>query len=134
MLRTAEGNIAELGAEDGDASLTIDELGLTADEECINPALPANTVLSGLPAVRGITVNTVHGRSGSIAEAVRRFAPEIESMEGAAFMYACTIGGVSFAQVRAVSNMVERRDRGAWKLSEAIDKLGQTALAILENV
>ena len=31
-------------------------------------------------------------------------------MEGAAFMYACLIQDVPFAQVRAVSNMVERTE------------------------
>ena len=40
-------------------------------------------------------------------------------MEGAAFMYACLVQGLPFAQVRAVSNVVERRNRGAWKMAEA---------------
>jgi futalosine hydrolase len=53
-------------------------------------------------------------------------------MEGAAFMYACLIQGVPFAQVRAVSNMAERRNRAAWKLSEAIANLGTVARQILE--
>ena len=45
-------------------------------------------------------------------------------MEGAAFMYACLIHEVVFAQVRAVSNVVERRNRDAWKMAEAIGSLG----------
>ena len=45
-------------------------------------------------------------------------------MEGAAFMSACLIHKVPFAQVRAVSNLVERRDRGSWKMGEAIHNLG----------
>ena len=45
-------------------------------------------------------------------------------MEGAAFMQACLIHDVVFAQVRAVSNVVERRNRDAWKLAEAIGSLG----------
>ena len=32
-------------------------------------------------------------------------------MEGAAFLYVCAMQGVPHAQVRAVSNMVERRNR-----------------------
>ncbi len=62
-----------------------------------------------------------------------RFNPDVESMEGAAFMYACLIHGVPFAQVRAVSNIVERRNRAAWKLDEAIAKLGAAARQILES-
>jgi len=39
---------------------------------------------------------------------------------------------VPFAQIRAVSNIVERRNRAGWKMAEAIDNLGRTALDILE--
>ena len=38
---------------------------------------------------------------------------------------------VPFAQVRAVSNIVERRNRGAWRLAEAIDSLAEAARRIL---
>ena len=48
-------------------------------------------------------------------------------------MYACLVHGVSFAQVRAVSNIVERRNRAAWKLREAIDALGAAVLAIIDH-
>jgi futalosine hydrolase len=126
--------IAELGAEDGGVFLPIEQLGLPADYECINQAPPENAALAMLPRVRGITVNTVHGNDRSIAETVRRFSPQVESMEGAAFMYACTIAGVAYAQVRAVSNVVERRNRAAWKLLEAIDALGHAALDVLADV
>jgi futalosine hydrolase len=53
-------------------------------------------------------------------------------MEGAAFMYACTVHEVPFAQVRAVSNVVEPRNRANWALSQAIRNLGATALQILD--
>ena len=123
--------IAELGAEDGEAFLPVEQLGLSGDYEWFNRAPPTNAALARLPRVRGITVNTVHGNPRSIAEAVRRFSPQVESMEGAAFMSACAIAGVAYAQVRAVSNVVERRNRAAWKLAEAVEALGRTALDIL---
>jgi futalosine hydrolase len=126
--------IAELGAEDGDGFLALDELALPGEPVFVNAAPPANAALLRLPAVSGITVNTVHGSERSIEAVVRRFAPQVESMEGAAFMYACLINGVPFAQVRAVSNLVERRNRGAWRMSEAIDNLGRAALSILECI
>jgi len=53
-------------------------------------------------------------------------------MEGAAFMSACLIGKVPFAQVRAVSNLVERRNRESWRLGEAIQHLGAAALRIID--
>ena len=76
-------------------------------------------------------MNTVHGEDVSIESVRSRFAPDVESMEGAAFMYACLIAGVPFAQVRAVSNRVERRNRAAWDLAGAIENLGRVSLKLL---
>jgi len=132
VVHVVSDRVAELGAEDGDAFLTVDELGLPGDSVFVNPAPPANEALRALPAVRGITVNTAHGNERSIAAVVRRFAPQVESMEGAAFMSACLISGVPFAQVRAVSNTVERRNREAWNLAEAVAGLGRVAQEILD--
>ena len=140
VVHVVSDRIAELGAEDQDTFLTIQQLNLLGDDECpftggqlLNRTPPANSTLSGLPAVTGITVNTVHGRESSITAVVQRFMPQVESMEGAAFMYSCLILGVAFAQVRSVSNVVEPRNRETWKISEAIRNLGQTALSILDN-
>jgi len=133
--------ISELGAEDGGAFLTIQQLGLLGDNESpfesgrlVNASPPANPVLGELRAVDGITVNTAHGDEASIAAVTRRFGPDVESMEGAAFMYACLVQGLPFAQVRAVSNRVERRNRSAWKLAESVANLTETAGRLLEHV
>jgi futalosine hydrolase len=125
--------IAELGAEDGEAFLSIQELNLPGEHEFTNVAPPANAALARLRSVGGITVNTVHGSTRSIAAVTERFKPQVESMEGAGFMQACLIHDVAFAQVRAVSNVVERRNRDAWKLADAIGVLGATALSILDH-
>jgi len=132
--------LAELGAEDREGFLTIQQLHLLGDDEfpftrgeLVNVDPPANAALTRLPAVNGITVNTVHGNVRSIAMAAERFMPRVESMEGAAFMYACLINNLPFAQVRAVSNVVEPRNRDAWKLGDAIRNLGETAIGVLES-
>jgi futalosine hydrolase len=132
--------IAELGAEDGDSFVTAQELKLVGDDEfpftsgqLVNVSPPESPVLRRLPAVDAITVNRVHGNDQAIAAVRERFHPQVESMEGAAFMYACLIHGLRHAQVRAVSNLVEKRNRGAWKLAEAIDSLGRTALDMLDH-
>jgi futalosine hydrolase len=141
VVHVVSDGMPELGAEDGDAFLSIEELGLLRGDappfsngRLVNAAVPVNPVLKCLPAVHGITVNTVHGNERSIAATVRRFAPQIESMEGAGFMYACLIQAVPFAQVRAVSNMVERRNRSAWKIDEAIASLCRVAADVIERV
>jgi futalosine hydrolase len=132
--------IAELGAEDGDDFLTIHQLQLIGENEfpfegglLVNSMPPPLPPLATLPQVTGITVNTVHGSDRTIAAVRARYAPGVESMEGAAFMYASLIAGVPFAQVRAISNAVERRNRGAWKIDAAIGALGDQAVRLLES-
>jgi futalosine hydrolase len=125
--------VPELGAEDGDRFLTLAQLGIGPHDDVLrNDAPPSNAALRALPGVHGITVNTVHGRDDSIAAIVERLAPQVESMEGAAFAYACAISRVPYAQVRAVSNVVERRNRAAWQLDLAIRHLNEVALRILD--
>jgi len=131
--------IADLGAEDGDAFLSVQELQLLGEDEfpwtrgrLVNSAPPLNEALRQLPVGDAITVNTVHGNDVTIASAVERYNPHVESMEGAAFMYSCLVHGVPFAQVRAVSNIVERRNRAAWTLRESIDALATTLVKIID--
>lgn len=129
---------SELGAEDGPRFLPLQDLGLLEPDvfpysggRLVNTAPPSLTGLADLPVATGITVNTVHGEDASIATVIARCAPDVESMEGAAFMYACLASGIPFAQVRAVSNRVERRNRAAWDLPGAVAQLGQASLRLL---
>jgi futalosine hydrolase len=133
VVHVTSDRLSELGAEDGEQFTPIDELGLGQTSVFINEAPPENTALNEIPRVSGITVNTVHGDEPSIAAVRARCAPQVESMEGAAFAYACNLAGVRYAQVRAVSNIVERRNRDAWRLDLAIRNLNDAALRILDR-
>jgi futalosine hydrolase len=124
--------LSELGAEDGDEFLAIESLPLPADSAIENTNAPQNASLAWLPRVTGITVNTVHGNPATIAAVVQRCRPQVESMEGAAFMYACRLAEVKYAQVRAISNVVERRNRTAWMIPQAVDALAAAARGILQ--
>lgn len=133
--------IAELGAEDGDRFLTIHQLQLLGENDfpfegglLVNAVPPQMAPLAALRRVVGITVSTAHGNERTIDEVRVRYDPDVESMEGAAFMYASLIAGVPFAQVRAVSNVVERRNRGAWKLDQAIHALSAESVRLLESM
>ena len=133
VVHITEDRLSELGAEDGDTFLPIEELGLGQTSVIVNNALPQNPALLVLPRVCAITVNTVHGSDDTIAAVRQRCAPQVESMEGAAFAYACALAAVPYAQVRAVSNVVERRNRNAWRMDLAIGELNDAALRILDN-
>lgn len=128
----------ELGAEDGADFLSIFDLQLLGrnDFPYTNGVLLGKSgetfgILSALRNVTGVTVNRVHGRESSIEELIKRIHPQTESMEGAAFYYACAIADVPAIQIRAVSNYVERRNRANWKIGEAIRNLNRVLLEYL---
>lgn len=121
----------ELGAEDGDSFLTIDSMGLGS---ALYSSKPRPDLHLMLPQVTGITVNTVHGNDKSIATIVHRFPGILtESMEGAAFLYACLQENVCSYQVRAISNYVEKRNRSTWNIPLAIQNLNQWLSNLIRN-
>ena len=115
---------ADLGAEDGSKFLTLEEIGLSHGRgKKEEGRWKDKKALLGLKKVKGITVNTVHGNSASIKKVMKKFNPDIETMEGAAFLYACNQMGIPCLQIRAISNYVERRNKKNWQLNLAIRNL-----------
>ena len=125
---------SELGAEDGESFLTLEDLKLKGISKIINTSGSLHQLIEVLPKVSGITVNTSHGNEKSIKKVFDRFAPYVESMEGAAFMFACEQEKIPYAQLRAVSNYVEKRDRDKWNIPLAIEHLNKQVLNILDNL
>lgn len=134
VVNVYEDCFSELGAEDGDLFLSLEELELTGVSEFSNINLNiSNSIIEMLPKVNGITVNTVHGNENSIKKAVQKFHPIVESMEGAAFMFACENEGLHYTQIRAVSNYVEHRNKEIWNIPLAIENLNTKTLEILDS-
>jgi futalosine hydrolase len=125
---------AELGAEDGENFLTLEDLKLEGVTKIINQSGAMHELIEALPKVNGITVNTTHGNESSIRKVVDRFHPIVESMEGAGFMLACENEGIPYVQIRAVSNYVEKRDREKWNIPLAIERLNNKMLEILNGL
>ncbi|GAB3915730.1 futalosine hydrolase [Mucilaginibacter boryungensis] len=133
--------LAELGAEDDEDFLSIEQLGFGES------VFTASTTLSGifnqhhidssnllLKHTTGITVNTVHGNEQAIEKITSRLDVQVESMEGAAFFYACRKAGIPCIQIRAVSNYVEKRNRDGWQIGLAIKNLNTFADALLKRL
>jgi futalosine hydrolase len=87
-----------------------------------------------LPQATCITVNKVHGTQQSIYNITEKYQPEIESMEGAAFAYACLATQVKFLQIRSISNIVEPRNRANWNLPLAIDNLNEVLIGMVRSL
>jgi futalosine hydrolase len=124
---------SELGAQDDAAFLPIDEMGFGKQKVVpeLSFVLPEQLQL---PTATGITVNTVHGHTKSIENIIARLNPDVESMEGAAFFYGCNQSNWNCAQIRAISNQVETRDKSKWQMQEAIDALNAYAIKMLEAI
>lgn len=121
----AQDSFPELGAEDGEGFLSIAELGFGKSH--YRSILPAGDkeILRGIKNVDGITVNTVHGNQNRIDQLLTTWPVDVESMEGAAFYYACEQLNLPCIQIRSISNYVERRDREKWKIGLAVKNLNE---------
>jgi futalosine hydrolase len=62
-----------------------------------------------------------------------RFDALCESMEGAAAAQICALYGIPFLEVRGISNLVEDRNRAAWRLAEAAGAAHRVVLRLLER-
>ena len=132
VVHVVEDHLSELGAQEGDKFLTLEDMQLHGQERFTNKSIFINPIINQLPKVDGITVNTVHGNEKSIEEIERRLNPIVESMEGAAFMYACQFETIPYAQIRAISNYVERRNKLAWDIPLAVNNLCNKTIEILK--
>ncbi|MXV49542.1 futalosine hydrolase [Pedobacter sp. HMF7647] len=132
VVRVAEDCFAELGAENDATFISIDKLGF--GQSVYREKLPANIQDFAPVPVKSITVNKVHGNDQSIEQTLTRLHPQIESMEGAAFFYACDKAGIDCLQVRAISNYVEKRNRDNWKIGLAVKNLNIFATKFLTQI
>lgn len=131
----------EMGAENGKQFLSLTELQLQKsnafpfEEDKVGGELPEELFVNHRwKKVHGITVNTVHGDEDSIEKISTVFKAEVETMEGAAFFYACRMMDVPCIQLRAISNYVEKRNKKAWKLGLAIDRLADETFYLLNEL
>ncbi len=121
--------LGDLGVEDHNVYRDMFDIELTpfseapfANKKLVNGFQDFPLKLN-LPFVSSLTVNTVSGSSATIHKREEKYGCEIESMEGAAFHYACLMKKVPFLQVRSISNYVEPRDKSKWKMKDAIRNL-----------
>ncbi len=94
-----------------------------------------NFIEKNIKQTIGNSVNKTSGKAENIAK-IRAKYPEIEveTMEGAAFFYACKLENKAFLQIRAISNYVESRNRDNWKIGLAIENLNNFLINSLENL
>ena len=122
---------ADLGAESPDGFLPVEELGFGTSVLPADPLLLKGLAAALPGAVVGdvLTLSTVTGTAATAELLAARFPAAVaEAMEG--FGVAVAAAGVPFAELRAVSNPIGPRDRGAWRLKEAFAALSTASGAL----
>ena len=130
----------ELGADQGEYFLSLIDLKLLEenffpykDGQLINELPIKSKTIDKLKTARSITVNRVHTTNKSIEKIRTRCNPNTESMEGAAFFYACFSENIPCVQIRAISNYVEQTDTDRWNIPKAIENLNRVILQVLHE-
>lgn len=130
LVNVVEDCFADFGAENQGSFLKASEIGLLAPEEfpfedgfLKNSPGSFSHHLKRLPSVRGITVMKVTGTEESASRWKELYQGDVESMEGAGFFYVCRMENTTFAQIRAISNEVGKRNRASWNIPAALNAL-----------
>ena len=130
---------ADLGIEEKDGSFVdLFELELLQTDQA--PFIGKKLYNTGaapfefLPNASAITVHKVHGSQSSITAIQEKYPVDLESMEGAAFFYVCLLEEIPFLAIRSVSNYVEPRNRAAWEIGLAIERLNIVLQQIVEGL
>ena len=137
VVRVTEDRQLDFGAEDRDGEfldlrdMNFDYAAPYDDDGWLRPREVAAAHLP-FPGVKAGTTNRSSGSRTTI-DRVRHHFPEVqlESMEGAAFFYACLQAGIKPLQLRAVSNYVTERDRDSWLIGKAIANLDRALRRVL---
>ncbi|MEU1626835.1 futalosine hydrolase [Streptomyces sp. NPDC020096] len=116
---------ADLGAETAEGFVPVTELGFGTARH-LPPAHLSRTVADALGAAYGtvLTVSTVTGTAGSAAELIDRHPTAlVEAMEGFGVAEAAAGHVLPVLEIRTVSNAVGPRDRGGWRIGDALAAL-----------
>ena len=135
-----EERLGHLGVHEGGGFQTIFDLKLADPDEApwTNGTLqnPHDTLLEslGLPLVNAVSVQEISTDPNRIEHLKTSAAVHIETMEGAALHYTALMEGMPFAQIRTISNYVGERDKKAWRIGDAIQKLNEQLQIILIKI
>jgi futalosine hydrolase len=126
---------ADLGAQDGARFLPLEELGFGTARYDVAPRLAVElTDVTGGHLGTVLTVATATGTDETAAAHRARYPDAVaEAMEGAGVAAAAVLHRVPFAEVRAISNPVGRRDGSAWDIPRALTALGAAVAAVVDG-
>ena len=81
----------------------------------------------------GMTTLHAHGNESQIVSISQHRHGQIESMEGFPFFFVSLMKQIPFLSLRGISNYIEPRNKANWKIEEAIARLNESLIEILQN-
>lgn len=131
--------VADLGVETPEGFCSLDQLGFGSTRIPVDADLVYRIVAAlaraKLPVNTGpvLTVSTVTGTAQSAAELLVRVPEAVaEAMEGYGVALAAHAEGIPVLELRAISNVVGPRDRGNWRIEEALQVLARASSVLTE--
>jgi futalosine hydrolase len=132
---------ADAGIETGNDFITLSEAGLSDPDKfpfiggrILSENQFTKLAMTFLKPANAITVNSATGSQATIDRLVKKYNPDIETMEGATFFYICSGGKLPFLALRSISNKVELRNKDKWNIPFALtnlsEKLGEFLLMV----
>lgn len=133
VVEVIQDRFGDVGAEERDGSF-LDIFELQLEDQNKFPfengwiIQESHFLLGHLPKVSAITVNMVSGTEYSINRFIKKYSPDIETMEGCAISYVAKLWNIPAIQIRSISNFVEPRDKEKWELKKAIYNLNEVLI------
>ncbi|KKX51624.1 MULTISPECIES: futalosine hydrolase [Sphingobacterium] len=126
---------SELGAEDDERFIPIDELGFGSAHYVATQNKTTKELVHTLPTGLGVTVNKVHGNELEISKLLIQIPNAlIESMEGGSVFLVASEAKIQTIQIRGISNYVEKRNRATWNVPLAIHNSNVVLFEILSKI
>jgi futalosine hydrolase len=140
VVNIIEDRFSEMGADNGDDFIPAEKMRFNQENK---PNASLGKIenrnmkfefINSIPQLTGVTVNKVGGNEINIKNTIALYNPDIETMEGAAFMYVCKMESQNFIQIRSISNYVEPRNINNWNIPLAINNLNDFLIKFLESI
>jgi len=122
---------ADIGVWEQGCFKTLSDLNLLENED-LN--IQNEGLTTHLPQVTAITVHTITSTEEQKEEWIKKYDPQVESMEGAAVHFVCKQEKVPCIHIRAISNYVGVRDKSQWNIKLALENLHVELAKILERI
>jgi len=141
VLNVIQDEFGDLGIETNDDFYTLPEMEMMNENQApfdggklrLLETFDIMEVETLIP-VKSVTVNTVHGQQESIDRIRRKFNPDIETTEGAAFVYTCQKENIPCMQIRCVSHYVDINKVENWNIPVSLKNLRNSVINILDEL